>query len=83
MNPSLNAGVGRSLNSLSLLKSLALTISLTALSLTSKAQVDTIYSNNIKIACTVKEITPDAVKYTYPGEDLLNSVYKSTAKRRE
>lgn len=41
------------------------------------AQTDTIVLNNQKIACTVKEITPDAVKYSYPGEDLLNSVYKN------
>lgn len=45
------------------------------------AQVDTVYSNNQKIACSVKEITPDAVKYTYPGEDVINSVYKNTVQK--
>ena len=41
------------------------------------AQTDTLILNNQKIACNVKEITPDAIKYTYPGEDVLNSVYKN------
>lgn len=81
MTQCLNVGVDRSRNSLSLLKSVTLTIPLIALSLISKAQVDTIFSNNAKIACTVKEITPDAVKYSYPGEDLLNSVYKGTIQK--
>jgi hypothetical protein len=45
------------------------------------AQVDTVYTNNQKIACSVKEITPDAVKYAYPGEDLINSIYKNTVQK--
>lgn len=45
------------------------------------AQVDTVYANNQKIACSVKEITPDAVKYTFPGEDVINSVYKNTVQK--
>lgn len=45
------------------------------------AQTDTIYSNNDKIACTVKEITEDAVKYSYPNEDLVNSMYKTLVKK--
>jgi len=47
----------------------------------SNAQTDTVYSNNQKIACFVKEITPDAVKYSFPGEDLLNTVYKNTVQK--
>src|SRR5471030_2380529 len=47
----------------------------------SNAQVDTVIVNNQKIACSVKEITPDAVKYTYPGEDVINSVYKNTVQK--
>ena len=47
----------------------------------SYAQVDTVIVNNQKIACSVKEITPDAVKYTYPGEDVINSVYKNTVQK--
>lgn len=44
-------------------------------------QSDTIFSNNQKIACSVKELTPDAVKYTYPGEDLMNSIYKNAVQK--
>jgi hypothetical protein len=52
-----------------------------AIGLSCYAQTDTIVVNNQKIACTVKEITPDAVKYLYPGEDLLNSVYKNSVQK--
>ncbi len=45
------------------------------------AQMDTVVVNNEKIACTVKEITPDAIKYTFPGEDVINSVYKNTVQK--
>lgn len=45
------------------------------------AQMDTIYSNSEKIACSVKEITPDAVKYTFPGEDLITTVYKNAVQK--
>jgi hypothetical protein len=43
--------------------------------------MDTVYLNNQKIACNVKEITPDAIKYTFPGEEVLNSVYKNTVQK--
>lgn len=42
------------------------------------AQVDTIFTNNEKIACNVKEVTADAVKYVYPNEEVINTVYKNT-----
>ena len=45
------------------------------------AQTDTIFSNNEKIACSVKEITPDAVKFAYPNEELINTVYKNTIQK--
>jgi len=45
------------------------------------AQMDTVVLNNQRIACSVKEITPDAVKYTFPGEDVVNSVYKNTVQK--
>src|ERR1700748_2824150 len=45
------------------------------------AQTDTIVINNQKTACSVKEITPDAVKYTYPGEDLINTVFKNSVQK--
>lgn len=44
-------------------------------------QTDTIYSNNEKISCSVKEITPDAVKYTFQGEELVNSIYKNSVQK--
>lgn len=44
-------------------------------------QLDTVVLNNQKIACLVKEITPDAVKYAFPGEDVVNSVYKNTVQK--
>jgi hypothetical protein len=47
----------------------------------SQAAYDTIYSNDEKIACTVKEITADAVKYCYPGEDLINTVFKNSIQK--
>lgn len=45
------------------------------------AQTDTVVINNQKIACSVKEITPDAVKFAYPNEDLVNTVYKNTVQK--
>ena len=45
------------------------------------AQSDTIVSNNEKIPCTVKEITPDAVKYSFVGEDLTNTLYKNMVQK--
>lgn len=63
-------------------KAIAIALVLTFASLTTLyAQTDTVYSNNQKIACSVKEITPDAVKFTYPNEDLINTVYKNTVQK--
>ncbi|MBP6386707.1 MAG: hypothetical protein KA313_10165 [Pseudarcicella sp.] len=44
-------------------------------------QTDTIYSNNETFSCVVKEITPDVVKYTFQGEELINSIYKNTVQK--
>lgn len=41
------------------------------------SQTDTLYMNGEKIAASVKEITEDAIKFSYPNEDLVNSVYKN------
>jgi len=41
------------------------------------AQTDTIFANTGPIACTVKEISTDAISYVYPGEDITNTVYKN------
>lgn len=46
-----------------------------------KAQMDTIYSNNEIIPCSVKEIAQDAVKFTYPGEEVINTVYKNSVQK--
>lgn len=54
---------------------------LSFVSLNMFSQYDTIYSNGQSTACTVKEITPDAVKFSYPKEDLVNSVYKNTIQK--
>ena len=45
------------------------------------SQQDTIFTNNDKIICSVKELTADAVKFSYPGEDLINTIYKNTIER--
>jgi len=45
------------------------------------AQTDTIFTNSEKILCTVKEVTTDAVKFVYPGEDIINSIYKNTVQK--
>ncbi|HRD83265.1 MAG TPA: hypothetical protein PLL53_21070 [Saprospiraceae bacterium] len=41
-------------------------------------QTDSIYSRSEVIACTVKEVGEQTVSYTFPGEDVLNSMYKNT-----
>jgi len=56
-------------------------ILLTILSFQASAQLDTIYSNNDKIPCIISEVTPDAVKYKYKGEDVVNSIYKNTVEK--
>jgi hypothetical protein len=69
------------LNNLSQVK-LSATILLTILTVScSYAQMDTVFVNNQKIACSVKEITPEAIKYSFPGEDVVNSVYKNTVQK--
>lgn len=44
-------------------------------------QSDTIFSNNEKIPCSVKEVTPDAVKYSFPREDLTTTIYKNAVQK--
>jgi hypothetical protein len=53
------------------------TTAILAGSISASAQTDTIFVNGQKISCTVKEVTEDAVKYVYPNEDLVNTVYKN------
>lgn len=45
-----------------------------------QSQKDTIYLNNKKIVCSIKEVTPNAVKFTYPNESFTTSIYKNTIK---
>ncbi len=41
-------------------------------------RLDSIFTNNGTIAVSIKEITVDAITFSYPGEDLVNSIYKNT-----
>jgi|ERR1017187_2336954 hypothetical protein len=52
-----------------------------ALTIICFGQTDTIFTNNEKIPCSVKEITPDGVKYTFPGEDLTTTIYKNAVQK--
>ena len=61
-------------------KSIIISISV-AIAALCNGQSDTIVSNNEKIPCTVKEITPDAVKYNFVGEDLINTLYKNVVQK--
>jgi hypothetical protein len=45
------------------------------------AQTDTLIINNERISCFVSEVTADAVKFKYPGEELINTVYKNTVQK--
>lgn len=45
------------------------------------AQLDTIYLANEKLAVEVREVTVDAVKFTYPKEDIANSIFKNTIQK--
>lgn len=47
----------------------------------SQNQLDSIFTSNGNIAVNIKEITEDAIKFTYQGEDLVNSIYKNTVSR--
>ena len=40
--------------------------------------IDTLFTNNGRLAVSIKEITNDAIKFSYPGEELVNSIYKNS-----
>lgn len=63
------------------MKKIGLTILMIVISIVSYAQTDTIFTNNQKIACVVKEVTTDAVKYSFIGEELNNSIYKNAVQK--
>jgi len=44
-------------------------------------QMDTIYLSDHKTPCLVREVGPEEIKYNLPGEDVVNSIYKSTVKK--
>lgn len=64
-----------------MLKNVFLIASLLFTSLFSFAQTDTIFTNAEKISCSVKEVTQDAIKFVYPGEEMVNTVYKNTVQK--
>lgn len=45
------------------------------------AQQDTIFFGNEKLIVTVKEVGEESIKYTYPGEDIINSIYKNSVSK--
>jgi len=45
---------------------------------TVQAQTDSIFTRSEVIPCTVKEIGEQNVSYSYPGEDVINKMYKNT-----
>jgi len=45
------------------------------------AQLDTIYLSNEKLAVNIKEVDVDAVKFTYPKEDISNSIFKNSIQK--
>ena len=49
--------------------------------LISFAQLDTIFTDNQKLLVNVKEISNHEIKYTFPNEDLLNSIYKNSVEK--
>lgn len=51
---------------------------LLSLSINVYAQTDSIFTNQQVVLVNVVEITDDAVKFRYPNEDLLNSMYKNS-----
>lgn len=63
------------------MKKTLLTILAVFLSVYCFGQSDTIFLNNEQILCTVKEITPDAIKFAYQGEELINSIYKNAVRK--
>lgn len=63
------------------MKSILLTSFVLFFSLTSLAQLDTVYMNGEKVLAKVKEITPEAVKFSYPDEDLINTVYRDRVQK--
>lgn len=62
-------------------KSALLATVLLGLSIPAISQRDTIYSNREKFACVIREVTADAVRFSYPEEELINAVYKNSIQK--
>lgn len=63
------------------MKSTVLFFLLVLLAFPGSAQYDTLFMNNEKIACHVREITADAIRFSYPDEELVNTTYKNTVRK--
>jgi len=63
------------------MKTIQLSLFLLLFSMHAFSQSDTLYINGEKVIATVKEVTTDAVKFSYPNEDLVNSVYKNSVQK--
>jgi len=45
------------------------------------AQTDTLFINNEKVPCMVTEVAPDMVRFVLPGEQALNSIYRTSIQK--
>jgi hypothetical protein len=63
------------------IRNLGISLVFTLLPLLGFSQSDTIITNAERIPCTVKEVTADAIKFSYPQEDLINTIYKNAIKK--
>ncbi len=45
------------------------------------AQTDTLFTNTGKIPCLVKEVNPETVRYSYEGEELINTIYRNAVQK--
>ena len=49
--------------------------------LIAQTKLDSIFTNDEVIIGNVKEITPDAIRFCYPNEDLINTLYKNSIQK--
>jgi hypothetical protein len=58
-----------------------ITFLLSFLSFQGVSQLDTIVTNVERIPCKITEVTTDAIKFSYPNESVVNTIYKNTVKK--
>lgn len=58
-----------------------LSVLLSFIPLIAFSQSDTIITNVERIPCIVREVTADAIKFSYPQEELVNTIYKNAIKK--